>query len=309
MPLSSKVEVKAGGIHGNCWFAKEDIKEGEMIWKIREAGQPHCDLVMTIAEVNKMPEAARDKFMSLAYQIDDDHYLGVDETKIIQVELNEMYVNHSCDGNCWYENDELLVAMRDIKAGEELCYDYALTEGDSNWVIPKCLCGTKLCRGTVTGNDHLLPGLQAKYGNHFLSYVQKKIARAKQQAQHSKPARSHSQQQQQQQYEHKNEANGSEEDEPQEEAESDEDEKPKKKGKGKKSKSSHDDEPAAEPSRRSSRARKENKKVAAAIEEMSRNKRKGSDDEGSGDDEPPKKKNKRGKKKPSDDDDYDDGDF
>jgi len=306
MPLSSKVEVKAGGIHGNCWFAKEDIKEGEMIWKIREAGQPHCDLVMTIAEVNKMPEAARDKFMSLAYQIDDDHYLGVDETKIIQVELNEMYVNHSCDGNCWYENDELLVAMRDIKQGEELCYDYALTEGDSNWVIPKCLCGTKLCRGTVTGNDHLLPGLQAKYGNHFLSYVQKKIARAKQQAQHSKPARSHSQQQQ---YEHKNEANGSEEDEPQEEAESDEDEKPKKKGKGKKSKSSHDDEPAAEPSRRSSRARKENKKVAAAIEEMSRNKRKGSDDEGSGDDEPPKKKNKRGKKKPSDDDDYDDGDF
>jgi hypothetical protein len=305
MPLSPKVEVKAGGIHGSCWFAKEDIKAGEMIWKIREPGAPSCDLILTFDQVEKLPEAQRKKFMSLAYQIDDNHYLGVDDSKEpIQSEINEMYVNHSCDGNCWYQSDELLVAMRDIKAGEELCYDYALTEANDEWVLAeKCNCGTKICRGKVTGRDYQLPELQKKYGKHFLPYVQKKIAQHKQEhkngASHAKPAQ-----------ENKDDAgDDDDEEEPLDDGEmSEEDEAPKKKGKGKKKEK---DEPAPEPSRRSNRARKENKKVTAAMEELSKGKRKQlSDGDDDDDDEPPKKRSKRGgRKKPSDDDDYDDGEF
>lgn len=45
----------------------------------------------------------RDKFMSLAYQVNGTHYLGLDpEREPIQSEIEELYVNHSCDGNCWY---------------------------------------------------------------------------------------------------------------------------------------------------------------------------------------------------------------
>jgi len=36
------------------------------------------------------------------------------------------------------QNDDLLIAKRDIKKGEELCYDYALTEGDPDWVLASC---------------------------------------------------------------------------------------------------------------------------------------------------------------------------
>ena len=34
------------------------------------------------------------------------------------------------------QNDDLLTAMRDIKAGEELCYDYAMTEAEKDWCGP-----------------------------------------------------------------------------------------------------------------------------------------------------------------------------
>lgn len=34
----------------------------------------------------------------------------------------------SCDGNTWYDGANRIVANRDIKAGEQLTYDYALTE-------------------------------------------------------------------------------------------------------------------------------------------------------------------------------------
>lgn len=56
--------------------------------------------------------------------------------------------------------------VRDIKCGEEICYDYALTECDPNWLLAeKCLCGQSACRGKVTGNDWKLPQLQQNYGN------------------------------------------------------------------------------------------------------------------------------------------------
>ncbi len=104
---------------------------------------------------------------------------------IPEAEQHEYYVNHCCDGNCWYEGDDRLVAMRDIRAGEELYYDYALTEADEDWTLaPACLCGTAACRGLVTGNDWKRPELQAKYGNHFTEYVLQLIKEQQAKQQH-----------------------------------------------------------------------------------------------------------------------------
>jgi hypothetical protein len=41
-----------------------------------------------------------------------------------------------------------IIALRDIKAGEELTYDYNLYDGDED--DPSlCFCGVKACRGTM----------------------------------------------------------------------------------------------------------------------------------------------------------------
>ena len=61
------------------------------------------------------------------------------------------FINHSCEPNCksaqWYVNSLRrigLFTLKDVKAGEELTFDY-------NWernqgCIQKCLCGTASCQ-------------------------------------------------------------------------------------------------------------------------------------------------------------------
>lgn len=60
------------------------------------------------------------------------------------------YWNHSCNPNSAPSapDEEMDMAVRDIKAGEEVTYDYVLlwTRGDKPF---KCSCGGKGCRGTV----------------------------------------------------------------------------------------------------------------------------------------------------------------
>jgi SET domain-containing protein len=67
------------------------------------------------------------------------------------------FINHSCDPNC--EADEirgrvLINAIRDIKAGEELTYDYSLYNGDLEDEAV-CACGSANCRGSMYSEDEL----------------------------------------------------------------------------------------------------------------------------------------------------------
>ncbi|RXH92141.1 hypothetical protein DVH24_021164 [Malus domestica] len=68
------------------------------------------------------------------------------------------FINHSCDPNCrtekWMVNGEIcigLFALRDIKKGEEVTFDY-------NYVrvfgaaAKKCHCGSSVCRGYIGGD-------------------------------------------------------------------------------------------------------------------------------------------------------------
>lgn len=181
MVLSSKVRVGEGGVHGYCWFAAEDISAGAMLWELGDV--KYDDLDVTKAEMDTWSEEKREKYLALAYMIDVDLWRGPDPENPPPFEQRrEYYVNHSCDGNAWYINDNLLVACRDIKKGEEIVYDYALTECDPTYILaPKCLCGAAICRGLVTGNDWKLPELQKKYGNHFTSHIMKFIQQQNQQ--------------------------------------------------------------------------------------------------------------------------------
>lgn len=66
-----------------------------------------------------------------------------------------MYINHSCDPNC--ETDQIdgriwIIARRNIKAGEELTYDYNLFDGEGE---APCTCGARTCRGTMYSWDEI----------------------------------------------------------------------------------------------------------------------------------------------------------
>ncbi len=83
-------------------------------------------------------------------------------------------VNHSCDPNAGISGQIVLVAYRDIQAGEEICFDYAMS--DSNpYDEFTCQCGSPHCRGKVRGDDWKLPDLQQRYYGYFSTYLQRRI--------------------------------------------------------------------------------------------------------------------------------------
>jgi SET domain-containing protein len=68
-----------------------------------------------------------------------------------------MFINHSCDPNC--ETDEIhghvwIIALRDIRPGEELTYDYKLYSGDDDDPA-LCFCGSTNCRGTMYSEEEI----------------------------------------------------------------------------------------------------------------------------------------------------------
>jgi hypothetical protein len=107
---------------------------------------------------------------SRSIQIDNDLYMVSDVTP----EAGDM-LNHSCEPNCGVSGSVMIVAMRDISVGEELCFDYAMCDASDYDEFP-CLCGQSTCRGIVTGSDWRDPMLQAKYSGFFSPYLIKRIA-------------------------------------------------------------------------------------------------------------------------------------
>jgi uncharacterized protein len=82
------------------------------------------------------------------------------------------YVNHSCDPNCGIVGSVLLVARRRIAAGEEICFDYAMTDTD-DYDEFECRCGSEQCRGVVRGSDWKRAEIQDRYQGWFSSYLQR----------------------------------------------------------------------------------------------------------------------------------------
>lgn len=79
-----------------------------------------------------------------------------DGSQVIDGHGMAMFINHSCDANC--ETEEIdgriwITAIRDIQAGEELCYDYCLYDGDEDEA--PCNCGARRCRGSMYSPDEL----------------------------------------------------------------------------------------------------------------------------------------------------------
>lgn len=78
-----------------------------------------------------------------------------DGTRVIDGHGTAMFVNHSCDANCETEEIEghiWIVALRDIAAGEEICYDYRLFDGDAE---APCNCRSANCRGSMFSPEEL----------------------------------------------------------------------------------------------------------------------------------------------------------
>jgi uncharacterized protein len=112
-----------------------------------------------------------DRRQNSGVQITDDLHLVAlsgDEYEAVM-----LFLNHSCEPNVGFAGNVVLVAMRDIEAGEELTTDYALFDDYEGSM--DCACGRPACRKVVDGRDWTNPDLQARYRGYFSWYLQHRM--------------------------------------------------------------------------------------------------------------------------------------
>ena len=158
---SPKTEVRPSPIHGQGHFARTAIAAGELV--AVKGGH-----VLTGAQWASLEPALG----AADIQIAED--LFITPVRPDDRPGSMLYTNHSCDPNLAIQGQIVLVAMREIAAGEELTIDWATTD-DGNHEMA-CRCGSPRCRGTITGKDWMKPELQARYRGWFCWFLERKIA-------------------------------------------------------------------------------------------------------------------------------------
>ena len=159
---SPKTKVRESKIHGRGLFSIADIAKNEIV--AVKGGH--------IVDGKTLREKITPVLGPVEIQIGDDLFIApvTEEER----ELSMLYLNHSCDPNLGVRGEITFAALRDIRVGEELTHDWAMTDNDDYSV--ECNCGAANCRKTLTGKDWQRPDLQKRYAGHFSTYLARKIA-------------------------------------------------------------------------------------------------------------------------------------
>ena len=115
---SSKTEVRESKIHGRGLFAMADIAKDEVV----AVKGGHIVDRKTLREIITL------RLGPVEIQIDDDLFIApvTDEER----ELSMLYSNHSCNANLGMRGEITFVAMRNLRTGEKLTHDWAMTDDD-----------------------------------------------------------------------------------------------------------------------------------------------------------------------------------
>ena len=155
--LSDKCEVHTAFGDQAGVYAVEPIRKGELVAIF--GGTLYLG-----AAINDVPADV----LHLGVQIEEDIY-------IVPTEGGPAHrMNHSCEPNCGFSGQVTVVAMRDIAVGEHMVFDYAMCDG-TPYDEFTCLCGSELCRHSITGDDWQRPDLHARYAGYFSPYLQRRI--------------------------------------------------------------------------------------------------------------------------------------
>ena len=138
-----------------------------MDWRAHQAPNDHPQRIELANEIHARPPEALEtpeRITYVAVTVSGEEREG-----------SMIFSNHSCDPTIGVRGQIIFVAMRPIRAGEELTHDWAMTDDDDSSMA--CGCGAQNCRGTVTGKDWQRPELQTRYAGYFSSYLLQKINR------------------------------------------------------------------------------------------------------------------------------------
>lgn len=170
--MNPKLEVRDTGRYGKGVFVRKGpVKKGEMLF-VMGGG------ILTIADENCLKGVVADK----PIEISENFSIGPRTAAELR-RMPQHYVNHSCRPNAGFKGQIFMVAMRTIKTGEEITYDYAMAmhsnPESTSFFTMDCQCGKPKCRKMITEDDWQIPELQRRYDGYFQWYLQEKIIKTK----------------------------------------------------------------------------------------------------------------------------------
>jgi SET domain-containing protein len=167
--VSNKLELSASKISGRGYVAKDFIKKGEIL--IVQGGQ--------ILHVSNLERPHWQGLIHIGFQVESEFYILSVTEGGAPIREGLFSMNHSCEPNAGFSGQITLVSMRDISAGEEITYDYAMTDrliaAEKVWSNLDCLCRSRLCRKVVTPMDWQRADLQVRYRGYFSTHVERAI--------------------------------------------------------------------------------------------------------------------------------------
>jgi SET domain-containing protein len=150
--MPSKIATRRSTIHGNGVFAIAPIAKGERLVQYKGKLRTHADVDAAYADDDETGH-------TFLFTLNDEYVIdaNIDGN-------NARWINHSCNPNCESTTVEdpdgdprkdrvFIEAMRAIKPGEELTYNYGIVLAERHTPALKklwaCRCGARKCTGTM----------------------------------------------------------------------------------------------------------------------------------------------------------------
>lgn len=125
-----KIHVGDSPIAGKGVFVSEPVKAGEVITQI--------DGKVVKRHIRTEKGSAR---FANWIGMGEGVWLNPNKTKF-------RFLNHSCKPSAAIVDGHQLIALKDLKEGDEVTFDYSLTDTDVNWRM-ECSCGAENCRKVI----------------------------------------------------------------------------------------------------------------------------------------------------------------
>ncbi|HEX7732436.1 MAG TPA: SET domain-containing protein-lysine N-methyltransferase [Rhodanobacter sp.] len=150
--MTRRIAARRSPIHGNGVFALAPIRKGEEIVQYKGT-------LMTHAEADDLYGDGGETGHTFLFTLNDDYIVDANRKG-----NTARWINHSCAPNCRAVVEEsadgnprhdkvMIEAIRNIRPGEELTYDYGIILDVPHTArlkkLWKCLCGAPNCTGTL----------------------------------------------------------------------------------------------------------------------------------------------------------------
>ncbi|MDQ6939864.1 MAG: SET domain-containing protein-lysine N-methyltransferase [Verrucomicrobiota bacterium] len=142
---TKKLRVRKSAVHGRGVYATRAIRKGARVIEYTGRHLPWKEAM------DLPPHRPDEPYHTFFFSIDNgdviDANVGGNESR---------WINHSCAPNCETEEEDnriFILALRNIKAGEELFYDYRIEPAERRTKKLErefaCRCAAAKCRGTM----------------------------------------------------------------------------------------------------------------------------------------------------------------